>query len=230
MSVRFLYGTASVLLAFGIFASCGEDDPPPPPPNGEGLSDQTGDTCATPDDCYPTVNHLDIQGEIQCLDRVEDGYCTHECTDDDDCCAVDGECAPDAPQVCGPFESTGLNLCFLSCEDEQVGSGDPTEYCQSFHPDFICRSTGGGSSNKKVCVPGGGQLCDTATSCPGDWPYCCLDAADEYRCTSTANALNRTCLCAAVADCPAELGNCCDDGLGGHLCYADADAASRTCL
>ncbi|MBW2527949.1 MAG: hypothetical protein JRI23_27460 [Deltaproteobacteria bacterium] len=230
MSMRLLCAGAAVLMAFGIFASCGDDDDGPPPDDGAGLNDQTGDTCAVPADCYPTLDHQEIQGDIECLDRVEDGYCTHQCTSDDDCCAVEGECAPDALEVCGPFESTGLNLCFLSCEDEDVGSGDPTEYCESFHPDFICRSTGGGSSNKKVCVPGGGQLCETADGCPGDWPHCCLDAAEEYRCTSANDAPNRVCLCAETADCPAELGNCCDDGNGGQRCYSAADAASRTCL
>lgn len=228
--MRWVYGSAFVLMAFGIVASCGEDDPPPPPPNGTGLEDQTGESCAVPADCYDEIAHEDIQGEVQCLTRVQDGYCTHLCTDDDDCCAVPGECAPDVVEVCGPFESTGLDMCFISCEDVDVGSGDPTEYCQSFHPDFICRSTGGGSDNKKVCVPGGGQVCETVDSCPGDWPYCCLDDQEVYRCTNAAGVSNRICMCGANEDCPEVLPHCCEDGLGGHRCYDASGAVDRVCF
>ena len=230
MSTRLVAYATAIVVAFGIFASCSEDDPPPPPPDGTGLTDQTGDTCAVPADCYTDIAREDIQGAVECLDRVQDGYCTHHCVTDDDCCAVEGECAPDALQVCGPFESTGDRLCFLSCENEDVGSADPTEYCQSFHPDFICRSTGGGSDNKKVCVPGGGQICETAASCPGDWPYCCMDLQQEFRCTNASGVSNRVCMCAAVADCPEVLAHCCDDGTGALRCYDAAGAVDRTCL
>jgi hypothetical protein len=93
-----------------------------------------------------------------CLDRVEGGYCTHECEADDDCCAVEGECDEDFSQVCGPFENTGLMLCFLSCEEEDIdaaGADDGDAFCaEHAGPDFICRSTGGGSANRRVCVPG----------------------------------------------------------------------------
>ena len=76
------------------------------------------------------------------------------CEVDDDCCAVEGECDDDRPQVCAPFESTGVRRCFLSCEAQVVGDRDENDYCAEFaHRDFGCRSTGGGSANRKVCVP-----------------------------------------------------------------------------
>lgn len=121
----------------------------------EGSPDNAGEVCEVADDCYPDVEG-ELSGEAQCLDRVESGYCTHLCETDDDCCAVEGECESDLKQVCAPFESTGLKMCFLSCEGEDVGEQDENEYCQEHaHERFICRSTGGGSENRKVCVPEG---------------------------------------------------------------------------
>ena len=122
-----------------------------------GLEDQTGQECAAPGDCFEGIPPADIQGEVQCLDRVEGGYCTHMCQDDTDCCAVDGECEEGTTQVCSPFESTGLEMCFIACEKDNVGSLDPDDFCADFHRDFVCRSSGGGSENRKVCVPGGGR-------------------------------------------------------------------------
>jgi len=122
--------------------SCDDDETVYPPNNGtggSGLADQTGQSCAVADDCYEGVLHSDIQGELRCLDRVEGGYCTHLCQSDADCCAVEGECEHDDAQVCSPFESTGLMMCFLTCENEDVGELDPDDYCADFHRDFICR-------------------------------------------------------------------------------------------
>jgi hypothetical protein len=49
--------------------------------------------------------------------------------------------------------------CFLSCDAEivtQSGAADETAYCQTnAHRDFVCRSSGGGAANRKVCVPNG---------------------------------------------------------------------------
>lgn len=116
--------------------------------NGE----NTGEACEIPEDCYPEVNHDDLQGEVVCMDRVDGGYCTHHCTVDEDCCAAEGECETGLAQVCAPFESTGEYFCFLSCD----GVEDENAFCQdNAHPRFICRSTGGGSDNEKVCVPEG---------------------------------------------------------------------------
>src|SRR5262249_3686677 len=100
-----------------------------------------------------------LRGAVQCLDRVTNGYCTHLCQSDSDCCAVPGECRTGFRQVCAPFESTGQMMCFLSCEDADIASSDAgtsasTLYCHNFaNAAFGCRSTGGGKANRKVCVP-----------------------------------------------------------------------------
>jgi hypothetical protein len=139
--------------------ACDDDEGP-----GRGSSpEQAGQACVSPADCYPEIeDRTALAGEIECLDRVDDGYCTHQCETDADCCAVPGECDTPLPQVCAPFESTGLMLCFLSCEsdalDEAEAQGyefaDEAAFCQRYaHPRFGCRSTGGGSENRRVCVP-----------------------------------------------------------------------------
>ncbi len=98
----------------------------------------------------------ELRGDPLCLDQVDGGYCTHLCQTDADCCAVEGECLSDFPQVCAPFESTGMMMCFLSCEDADIDGADSEAFCaEEAHSSFICRSTGGGSANRKVCVPQG---------------------------------------------------------------------------
>ena len=136
-----------VVVAMAVGWAChGGDD--------SGRGDNTGMACDVVDDCYPDVDDLDaLMGDPVCLDRVPEGYCTHTCTTDADCCAVAGECDTDLPEVCAPFESTGMMMCFLSCEAEQVGDGDPDRYCHDFaSTGFGCRSTGGGTDNRKVCA------------------------------------------------------------------------------
>jgi hypothetical protein len=149
----------AVLLAGA--ARCGGDDTEPPKnPNPE----KTGQSCMSPSDCYPGVEAGALSGEIQCL-NVTNGYCTHLCNDDTDCCKVPGECRTSLRQVCSPFESTGMKMCFLSCEDVDIQAAnaadaahtaDPTAYCQTeASVAFTCRSTGGGVQNRRVCLPGG---------------------------------------------------------------------------
>jgi hypothetical protein len=75
---------------------------------------------------------------------------------DADCCAIPGECKTPHPQVCSPFESAGQKYCFLSCENAVVSQSgyDESVYCSTYaHSAFGCRSSGGGSENRKVCVP-----------------------------------------------------------------------------
>lgn len=147
----------ATLLAASVLAFAGCDDDDDEAGGGDGDTDNledVGQPCDDVDDCYPEVDHADLAGEVVCLDKVEDGYCTHYCVDDADCCAVEGECdeQEDLEYVCGPFESTGERYCFISCEGQDDGDG----YCQEYaHAAFICRSTGGGSENRKVCVPEG---------------------------------------------------------------------------
>ncbi|MCA9619368.1 MAG: hypothetical protein KC731_10100 [Myxococcales bacterium] len=113
-----------------------------------------GRACQSPADCYAGVDPASLSGEIECLDRVEGGYCTHFCDSDADCCAADGECPDGLRQVCAPFENSTQKRCFLSCEKDDLDGQDSTLYCQDYaHRDFGCRSTGGGSENRKVCTP-----------------------------------------------------------------------------
>ena len=115
---------------------------------------ETGMSCDHSDQCFSDVDRDAIIGTIECLDRVSGGYCTHTCEADAECCAADGECESGYPQVCSPFENSTVKRCFLSCEPEDVGSYDENEYCRAFaHEAFSCRSSGGGTLNRKVCVP-----------------------------------------------------------------------------
>ena len=166
-------------LISGAMAACGSDD------DGSGGTGSTGGTgnrpeetgsmCEIDSDCFPNIADGDagLRGEALCLTRVRDGYCTHTCETDSDCCAVTGECRTDFPQVCSPFEATNLMMCFFICEDEDV-AGDPDAdneqaFCQrNASPDFICRSSGGGNLNRKICVPGDcgvGADCNDDTDC-----------------------------------------------------------------
>ncbi|MCA9650352.1 MAG: hypothetical protein H6712_34840 [Myxococcales bacterium] len=141
-----LLGLCSALVV-GI--ACGDPDE-----GDESSPDYAGEACVAPDECYDEVAPGDLRGDPICLDRVEGGYCTHSCQTDADCCAVEGECRSDFPQVCAPFESTGMMMCFLSCEAADIDGAAPEGFCQEeAHPAFGCRSTGGGSANRKVCVP-----------------------------------------------------------------------------
>lgn len=128
--------------------------------NGDGEEsspDYAGEACASIDECYDEVEPGALRGDPICLDRVEGGYCTHHCTADTDCCGVEGECLGNRAEVCGPFESTGEMYCFLSCEDDDLKKTTLTDadlYCQTYaSAAFHCRSTGGGSKNRKVCLP-----------------------------------------------------------------------------
>jgi len=131
-------------------------------PDG-GSPEQTGQSCKAATDCYPGLDGGTLKGAAQCLTQVPNGYCTHACQTDADCCAVPGECRTSLKQVCSPFESTGQMLCFLSCDDSVLPAADagadaatvdPNVFCQSnANATFTCRSTGGGSKNRKVCLP-----------------------------------------------------------------------------
>jgi hypothetical protein len=223
---------AATTLAIGV--ACGSDD------DGDGggaggtgqSPEQTGEACEVAAECFPEVDHSALAGEVVCIDRVENGYCTHTCEQDADCCAVEGECDTDLLQVCSPFESMEGMHCFLSCEDEDLrpaedggaGEVDPDEFCQrEAHPDFICRSSGGGSDNRRICVPG--DLCGDPALYAA-YPDC-VSAADEAGCTAAggqwlAGACNcptgeEDCVCDQALDCLApcvapvpETGTCAD--------------------
>jgi hypothetical protein len=147
----------------------------------------TGSACTTPADCYDGFDGGTLSGPIECITRVTNGYCTHQCNTDSDCCAAAGECVTGLKQVCAPFENTGYKVCFLSCEaadiaapdgapltlaDGAVVSMDPAVFCQEeANPEFACRSTGGGVANRQVCMPAGtpgdgGRPLDASTDGP----------------------------------------------------------------
>lgn len=218
MTIARLAPAALLALALGSASalSCSSDDDTSSGETG-GSPDQAGSVCVVPDDCYPEVDHSELAGSVLCLDRVPEGYCTHECGSDQDCCSVEGECVSDLPQVCSPFESTGQMMCFLSCEPEDVSStdaADEQEFCQNeVHPAFICRSSGGGSQNRKVCVPGDcgvGASCVETADCAGDLE--CIDSYDGGYCGTAG--------CSTNAECPPD-----------SLCVQDGDASycARSC-
>jgi hypothetical protein len=198
--------------------SCGGDDTNDDGGDGDGDArpddGKTGSVCEVADECFPDVAEGDLSGDPVCLDRVDEGYCTHECETDADCCAAEGECEEGVSQVCGPFESTNLMMCFLACEAENVDtdpdSVDANDFCQrNVSTDFICRSTGGGSENRKVCVPGDcglGKDCADNEDCGGEL-ICNRDFEGGY-CTVPD--------CEADADCPDD--SVCVDGGAGTLC------------
>ena len=119
------------------------------------VGEQAGQACESPTQCYPNVDQNQLAGSVVCLGTVEGGYCTHTCTNDSDCCKIPGECETGFPQVCSPFETMKeMQFCFLACESDDVGEENPDFFCQNHaHLDFSCRSSGGGSANRKVCVP-----------------------------------------------------------------------------
>jgi hypothetical protein len=151
MKMNILRGLSVFALTLtAIVTACGGDGPSAAPTD-------TGQSCTAADQCYAGLDGGAIVGTAICLNKVPGGYCTHSCATDADCCAVPGECSGELREVCGPFESTGQMDCFLSCEDtdlEQAKYTDSNAYCAHFaNSTFICRSTGGGAKNRKVCVP-----------------------------------------------------------------------------
>jgi hypothetical protein len=142
---------SSIIAAFALAPfACGGS-------GGAPITEQTGQSCSSAAQCFPGTHDAALMGgPAVCLDRVPNGYCTHECVSDSDCCAVPGECRTGYPQVCAPFESTNAKYCFLSCEDvpSDAGTSSADAFCDAYaHAAFGCRSTGGGSQNRKVCVP-----------------------------------------------------------------------------
>jgi hypothetical protein len=135
--------SGSLVVAFVVIACGGSAD-----------TQNTGAGCMVAKDCYANVTG--IHGQVSCLTQVTGGYCTHSCSTDADCCAAKNECsdATAHPEVCAPLENNGATNCFLSCEGDVLQGMDPDAYCASFaNHNFTCRSTGGGSANRKVCLP-----------------------------------------------------------------------------
>lgn len=181
--------TAAVLAAGGLAAqACGgssgtEVNGAAPSDAGVRGIDPAGQACTTPTQCYADLRSdggaagdasgdamaSAVVGNVTCLTKVTNGYCTHTCVQDSDCCAVPGECRSGVKQVCSPLENQGDQYCFLSCEDDDMrralaatvdAGGAPDagasadEYCRVYAGAATsCRSSGGGSKNRKVCIP-----------------------------------------------------------------------------
>ena len=245
-------------VAIGLFAttSCGGDSDEGNSGNTAGTTsrplEQVGAVCEVDTECFPDVAEGELLGEPRCLTRVRSGYCTHLCETDSDCCAVAGECKSTLPQVCSPFESAEGKMCLLSCEDADV-EGDPeaedaNDFCQrNASWDFSCRSSGGGSENRKVCMPtdcgvgaacandddcnglscvlsvGGGYCsqkdCTVNDDCPGD--SLCVTAGDTSYCAKT---------CAGASDCSL----CRFDGLrpacSDEVLFAEEGTTGSVCV
>ena len=136
------------LVGLAVVASCSGSSAPP-----------TGHACAQASDCYPGLDAGALSGQVTCL-SLPGGYCSHTCTMDSDCCAVPGECPNGIKEVCAPLESNAQLYCFVSCGAADIGTtgdggtADTTAYCQrNAGATFTCRSTGGGTSNRKFCGP-----------------------------------------------------------------------------
>jgi hypothetical protein len=221
MKKLFALGIAWTMTAALTPVGCGDDSSSSGSGGGGGVDrpDETGAACEAPSDCYPDVPEGELAGEALCLDQIRGGYCTHLCESDADCCSAEGECNSEIAQVCSPFESTGQNMCFLSCEDEDLvaapgdeGPVDEQEFCQrEAGRDFTCRSSGGGAANRKICVPGDcgvGAACSTAADCDADLD--CVTTLGGGYCTQRD--------CTADTDCPE--GTACVEHLDGkNYCF-----------
>lgn len=192
MALRLFIAVTGFASGVAFYTACSSDEETgttTPPDSGfadagpRGV-EQAGQACTSPAQCYLDKDggeagaQLAIKGAIHCETKVENGYCTHECTSDSDCCAVPGECRTSIKQVCSPFTNTdNPKYCFLSCEEEDIRAaiaanvdaggwdggavlvdGAPSDlangYCYhyaSIHA--TCRSSGGGNQNRKVCIP-----------------------------------------------------------------------------
>src|SRR5437773_12343281 len=71
--------TGGTVATGGVIGSGGADARSPEP---------TGQACKVAADCFPGIEGGALSGAVECITKVQDGYCTHRCDKDSDCCAV----------------------------------------------------------------------------------------------------------------------------------------------
>jgi hypothetical protein len=147
---------SATLLGIGLAPACSSGGGS----SGGAPAEHVGSSCTAASQCYATLDASALNGQVTCLTQLTNGYCTHTCQSDSDCCSVPGECVTGFKQVCASFESTNQKYCFLGCDTSDIaaapdaGTTDPSLYCQTWaSASFTCRSTGGGSQNRKFCGP-----------------------------------------------------------------------------
>jgi hypothetical protein len=145
----------AALIAAGWGAGCSGSSGKPTAPAGP-----VGMECTTSAQCYVGLDAAALHGQVTCLTQLQNGYCTHTCASDADCCSVPGECPAGLKETCASFENAAQMYCFLACDtaslasDPDADTSDPSTFCQDWaNPTFTCRSTGGGSNNQKFCGP-----------------------------------------------------------------------------
>jgi hypothetical protein len=115
----------------------------------------TSSACTSAAQCYPGVDAGALQGTPACLTTVGNGYCTHTCSSNADCCSGPDHCAAEGiKEICGSFESSGATYCFVSCAtaDLPAGTTDASAFCaRTVGGSASCRSSGGGSAPTKFC-------------------------------------------------------------------------------
>ena len=99
--------------------------------------------CEAPSDC-----DVPEDADAVCLDKSGEGFCSIECEADDECDYAEEGDGAGFDFVCASFESEDGLFCFPAC-DEDAEDGDD---CPA---GMGCRSTGGGSDNRKICFPEG---------------------------------------------------------------------------
>lgn len=165
--------TSAVALACGGSDDSSVSSSTPTSDAGPRGVEPAGQACTAATQCYTALDGATVKGTVTCLSKITNGYCTHTCTADSDCCATPGECRTGVKQVCAPFTNdSSTKYCFLSCESADIqaaiaanasagyydgGAADggiENAYCESYAAiSATCRSTGGGAQNRKVCIP-----------------------------------------------------------------------------
>lgn len=95
--------------------------------------------CEEPEDCVVPEDR-----DAVCLEKADEGFCSWECDADSDCDDADDG---DFDFVCASFESEEALYCFPACNEDAEEEEDE---CPG---SMTCRSTGGGSDNRKICFP-----------------------------------------------------------------------------